>query len=95
LKNQILEDFDLIEKKHELFFKLNPNLHQFEAEDEEITEINYPVLEFPQKVKSVGFDKFNEIQGRIMGIKGQYIIFDNNTVLNIRKHNGYVIDLYT
>ena len=93
LKNQILEDFDLIEKKHELISELNPNLQQFESEEEEITEINYPVLEFPEKVKSVGFDKFNEIEGRIMGIKGQYIIFDDNTVLNIRKHNGYVIEI--
>ena len=95
MKNQILEDFDLIEKKHELFSRLNPNLQQFETEEEEITKINYPVLEFPEKVKSIGFDKFNEIEGRIMGIKGQYIIFDDNTVLNIRKHNGYLIEIKT
>ena len=37
--------------------------------------------------------KDNEIAGRIMGIKGQYLIFDDNTVLNIRKHNGYVIEM--
>tara|TARA_S200000501_G_scaffold378893_1_gene444671 strand:- start:3258 stop:4052 length:795 start_codon:yes stop_codon:yes gene_type:complete len=93
LKNQVLEEFDLIEKKHELFSKLNSNLQKFKVEDDKITEINYPVLEFPKKVKSIGFDKFNEIAGRIMGIKGQYLIFDDNTVLNIRKHNGYVIEM--
>ena len=93
LKNQILEKFDLIEKKNELISKLNPNLQKFESEDEEITELTYPVLEFPEKVKSVGFDKFNEIEGRVMGIKGQYLIFDDNMVLNIRKHSGYVLEV--
>ena len=24
-----------------------------------------------------------------MGIKGQYLLLDENRVLNIRKHNGY------
>lgn len=95
LKNQILEDVDLYEKKYELISKLNPNLLAFESEEEEITEITYPVLEFPEKVKSIGFDKLNEIEGRIMGIKGQYLIFDDNTVLNIRKHNGYVLEIET
>ena len=70
-------------------------MQAFESEEEEITEITYPVLEFPEKVKSIGFDKLNEIEGRIMGIKGQYLIFDDNTVLNIRKHNGYVLEIET
>jgi len=93
LKNQILEDIDLYDKKSELIEKLNPQLQQFESIDEEIIELSYPVLEFPQKVKSIGFDKHNIIEGRIMGIKGQYLIFDDNTVLNIRKHNGYVLEI--
>ncbi len=93
LKNQILEDIDLYDKKSELIEKLNPQLQQFESDDEEIIELSYPVLEFPQKVKSIGFDKHNIIEGRIMGIKGQYLIFDDNTVLNIRKHNGYVLEI--
>ena len=52
-----------------------------------------PSLEYPEKVKSVGFDKFPEIEGRLAGIKGQYLIFDDNRVLNIRKHNGYHVTL--
>ncbi|RFF31049.1 DUF2797 domain-containing protein, partial [Wenzhouxiangella sediminis] len=32
-----------------------------------------------------------QIEGRLAGIKGQYLIFDDNRVLNIRKHNGYRI----
>jgi hypothetical protein len=44
-------------------------------------------------VKSLGFDKTPDIGGILKGIKGQYLIFENNTVLNIRKHNGYFIQL--
>ncbi len=40
---------------------------------------------------SVGFDKHAEIEGCLAGIKGPYLIFDDNRVLNIRKHNGYHI----
>ena len=58
-----------------------------------VTEIIYPVNEYPEKVKSLSFDKLNEIEGRLWGIKGQYLMFDNGSVLNIRKHNGYELTL--
>ncbi|MFT7287915.1 MAG: hypothetical protein ACI87W_002030 [Halieaceae bacterium] len=54
----------------------------------ESTEIDYPVLEYPEKVKSMTFDKLPEIDGVLMGIKGQYLIFDTG-VVNIRRHAGY------
>ena len=49
---------------------------------------NYPVEEYPTKVRSKGFDKEAEITGILKGIKGQYLILDSG-VLNIRKHRGY------
>ena len=38
----------------------------------------------------MGFDKNPIVTGRLQGIKGQYLLLDENRVLNIRKHNGYV-----
>ena len=61
--------------------------------DDTVCAINYPVERYPEKVKSIGFDKQAEIEGHLAGIKGQYLIFDDNRVLNIRKHNGYRISL--
>ena len=52
-----------------------------------------PLTDTRRKVKSVGFDKQAEIEGGLAGIKGQYLIFDDNRVLNIRKHNGYRITI--
>lgn len=54
----------------------------------EETRINYPVLEHPAKVKSFNLDKTPEIEGTLLGIKGQYLIFDTG-VINMRKYAGY------
>ena len=56
----------------------------------ETVEIQFPVLEFPSKVTSFNFDKTPQINGRLMGIKGQYLLFDTG-VLNLRKFAGYQI----
>jgi hypothetical protein len=63
------------------------------TEDDDITEIHYPVLDFPDKVKSIGFDKQPLIEGQLLGIKGQYLLLDGDRVLNIRKHTGYHVGI--
>jgi hypothetical protein len=93
LKNQLIEGVDLQEKKQEMIGHLSPELQRYESQVENITEISFPVNEYPEKVKSVGFDKYEEISGRLWGIKGQYLIFDDGRVLNIRKHNGYLVEM--
>lgn len=59
---------------------------------EKQVEIKYPVLEYPTKVSSFNFDKTPELNGRLMGIKGQYLIFDGG-VINMRKFGGYEVAL--
>ncbi len=63
-----------------------------EAIDEDIVDIKFPVSEYPEKIKSLNFDKQPDIEGSLMGIKGQYLILDSG-VLNIRKFSGYNIDV--
>ena len=53
----------------------------------------FPVIKYPEKVKSVGLDKHPYIEEKLVGIKGQYLLFDNDTVFNMRKHTGYLIEL--
>jgi len=92
LKNEVI-DADLVVMKASLTDTLKADLRQFVESDDTVCSINYPVERYPEKVKSVGFDKQAQIEGRLAGIKGQYLIFDDNRVLNIRKHNGYYITL--
>ena len=91
LKNEI-GDFDLEEEKWQLEELLPNDLSEYMTEDDEIWEINYPVQQFPEKVKSIGLDKQPYIEGKLLGIKGQYLLFDEDRVMNVRKHEGYWVD---
>ena len=84
LTNDILEGVDLEEVKWELEETLPSDLSQYLSENDDITEINYPVLKYPTKVTSVNLEKIPKFRKKLMGIKGQYFIFDDNTVINIR-----------
>lgn len=93
LKNELDNTIDLVEEKWNLHDQLPSDLTQFFTEDDEVVEINYPVLAFPSKVSSLSFDKTPIIEGKLIGIKGQYLIFEGGKVINIRKHTGYNITL--
>jgi hypothetical protein len=54
--------------------------------------ITYPVQEFPEKIVSHNFDKDPVVTGTLLGIKGQYLIFDTG-VINLRRFSGYNINL--
>lgn len=92
LKDETAHHFDLEEEKWRIEELLPMDLAELMTEDDEITEINYPVLEYPEKVKSINLDKTAEVEGKLMGIKGQYLIFDEGRVMNVRKHGGYYVD---
>ncbi|MGB0473984.1 MAG: DUF2797 domain-containing protein [Porticoccaceae bacterium] len=55
---------------------------------QKVVDINFPVLEYPQKVKSLNLDKQPIVEGVLQGIKGQYLILDTG-VINIRKYTAY------
>lgn len=56
--------------------------------------IEYPVLEYPEKISSHNFDKDPEVAGKLLGIKGQYLILDSG-VINLRRFSGYEVGLST
>jgi hypothetical protein len=97
-----IDEIDLEEKRDELFELFGESIDDMEAkleagaieilENAEIVSISYPVLEYPLKVNSLSLDKNEVVGGKLLGIKGQYLIF-NTGVLNIRSHTGYKIDL--
>lgn len=93
LQNEV-EEINLEDAREALFEEFADLLDDFDAEDldEEVVHIDFPVNEYPIKVKSLGFDKNPEIEGVLNGIKGQYLILDCG-VINMRKHQGYFITL--
>jgi hypothetical protein len=70
--------------------KLNYGDDAVQELDNDMVELYFPVEQFPEKVSSFNFDKTPEISGILMGIKGQYLIFDTG-VINIRKFTSYQV----
>ena len=54
--------------------------------------LDYPVQSYPEKVSSHNLEKKPVLEGTLVGIKGQYLIFDH-TVINVRKYGGYVVSV--
>ncbi|HLV46541.1 MAG TPA: DUF2797 domain-containing protein [Flavobacterium sp.] len=90
LQNQ-LNDFDLEEARKQCQEWLPQEVRPYFSESSpEIYELNYPVEQFSTKINSLNLEKMPEYSGRISGIKGQYILFEDGTVFNVRSHEGYV-----
>ncbi|MEN8203306.1 MAG: DUF2797 domain-containing protein [Bacteroidota bacterium] len=86
---------DLVQEKTSLIKLIPDDLQAYVTENSQVTELVYPVTEYPEKVKSLNFDKDPEISGLLKGIKGQYLIFDENRVINMRKFGGYLLRFQT
>ena len=56
-------------------------------------EICYPVEQYPSKIVSFNLDKDPIVEGTLMGVKGQYLIFDTG-VINIRKYTAYQLAVH-
>jgi hypothetical protein len=58
--------------------------------DAQVLEIRYPVSLYPAKVTSLDLEKNLVVEGTLLGIKGQYLIFDTG-VINLRKYTAYQV----
>ncbi|MFU8928154.1 DUF2797 domain-containing protein [Acinetobacter puyangensis] len=97
------EPLDLQEEKEQLLDQFHMELAGLANEfpddelnflDAEPHEFIYPVNQYPVKITSHNLDKTPIIQGKLQGIKGQYLIMDTG-VINIRKYSGYELILRT
>jgi hypothetical protein len=93
LMNRVELEPSLNEVKEEVLAHLEEEYYPFISENDEITKINYPVIQYPEKLKSIKLDKVDELSGKLLGIKGQYLILDGGRVINIRSHAGYKVSL--
>jgi hypothetical protein len=94
LKNTVAE-IDLVQEKKKAKELVNASMMQYFTDDNAITFLDYPALDFPKKVQSLSFDKQAKVDGILTAIKGQYLIFDHQRVFNVRKHTGYSTKLTT
>jgi vacuolar-type H+-ATPase subunit F/Vma7 len=95
LKGIVENPMDIIEVRDKMAAHVPDELKQYLTDNPEITQIEYPVLHYPEKVKSMKLDKVPLIEKELMGIKGQYLIFTDGSVLNVRSHAGYRVSIQT
>lgn len=86
---------DMVQLKQEMAERVPVELQTHVSRDDHVTELAYPVLNYPLKIKSLSFDKEAIVQGQLNGIKGQYLMFEGHQVINMRKFGGYLVRLST
>lgn len=93
LKNEPAPGINLLEEKKKAIALLPEQFRQYESLNDEIVELIYPVEQYPVKVTSLSFEKMPNIEMKLTGIRGQYFIFENGNVINIRSKSGYEVEL--
>lgn len=91
LKN-LLVDVDLGAARLQALERLDGRVEAEILPEPATVEIEYPALAWPTKIRSANLQKTAAVQGRLLAIKGQYLILENN-VINLRKHSGHVVVL--
>ena len=93
LKNDF-EAVDLVaeRKKTELLIPSEVQDYFYQT-PEVLYQMDFPVLEYPKKVTSLNLDKTRAFTGKLTGIKGQYLLFEDGTVFNIRTYEGFVVTI--
>lgn len=84
---------DLKEEKKKVQSLLPSELSSFYIKEDELRKIHFPIEKTPEKITSINLDKTPYISDKLVGIKGQYLIFKSDYVLNIRTYGGYLVEL--
>ncbi|WP_432412691.1 DUF2797 domain-containing protein [Rasiella sp. SM2506] len=90
LKNEIADE-NLVAWRDKLKQYLPEEALPYFIENNTETNLEFPVLQYPTKLKSLNLSKTPVFEGILKGIKAQYLIFEDNTVFNVRGSEGYVV----
>ncbi len=93
LKNEV-EQADLFEFRDKLMQYIPEEVKPyFLSESKEQWALDFPVFQYPNKIKSLNLTKTPLFEERLVGIKGQYLLFEDDTVFNVRGNEGFVVEL--
>ena len=88
-----IDESDIKDEKKIALDSLGSDFEKYFKLDSDVLKFNYQIDKLIDSVKSNSLKKSDNIEGKLIGIKGQYLIFDQGRVLNVRKHTGYEIEL--
>ncbi len=88
-----LKDLDLKSIKEDLRQYLPEEVQDYFVESSEEMQLHYPVIQYPPKIRTLNLIKAPFYEGVLKGIKGQYLIFEDGMVFNVRKHEGFLVSI--
>ena len=92
LKNEIADE-NLVEWRDQLKVYIPEEAQDYFIESNTETRLEFPVNQYPEKPKSLNIKKEGSYTGKLVGIKGQYLIFEDQTVFNVRSNEGLVVEI--
>jgi hypothetical protein len=92
LKND-LQDEDLTAWRDKLKAHIPKETEAYFLSNTKETHLHFPVEKYPEKPKSLNLNATHVYEGRLVGVKGQYLIFEDNTVFNVRANEGLVVEI--
>ena len=95
-KNMVLnicKEVNLLEQREILKEFIPEETKEYFVPDARELEIKFPVLQFPKKVRTLSLKKELYFEGKLKGIKGQYLIFEDGTSFNVRSHEGFIVEI--
>ncbi len=92
LKNDIVDE-NLVEWREKLKQYIPEEAQDYFIASNSETNLDFPVVKYPEKPKSLNIEKLKTYSGKLVGIKGQYLIFEDDTVFNVRANEGLVVKI--
>lgn len=92
LQDDFEDDLDLTDFRNKVSEYFPNDFKKFAIDNGEIVKLDFP-YEAPENITVFTLDKKPEFEGILKGIKGQYLYFEGGNFMNVRGHEGYVIDL--
>jgi hypothetical protein len=92
LKNEIVDE-NLVEWRERLKQYIPDEAKDYFIQNNTETNIDFPVHKYPEKPRSLNIIKEQQYTGKLVGIKGQYLMFEDETVFNIRSNEGLVVNI--
>ena len=92
LKND-RDNINLLSFKEQAKTYIPSNLIHYFNENSKVLNIDFPVKKFPSKPNSIKLKKNSKFSGKLLGVKGQYLIFDEDKVINYRGHEGHIFQI--
>ena len=94
LQDDFEDDLDLADFRNKIEQYFPEEFKNFYSMEGEVSRLDYP-YEAPANINVFTLDKNPEFEGTLAGIKGQYLYFEGGNFINMRSHEGYVVELET